>query len=342
MSEQYKSKILFDESSPDIQTEQEKELRSQISFDEDKKFLPKQADNTEIEQELDQILASKPKRRGGFFKGLLLAGAAMVGWQSVDYVVTAYQSADWLSLGWSVLVAGIATMGITALGRELLNLRRLKHRQTERDQAQELLNADGIGNGKAFCTKLAKQSQISTENTGYDRWIHSLAATHNDREVMALYDKMVVSQQDKMARQLVARYSSEAAVMVALSPLAIADMLLVAWRNFRLIEQVSNVYGVELGYWSRIRLVKLVLANMAFAGASEIATDIGTEVLSMDLAGRMSTRVAQGVGIGLLTGRLGLKTITLMRPLPWQPGEQPKLSEIRHDLIAQLTKKKDH
>ncbi|HIF9276971.1 TPA: YcjF family protein [Photobacterium damselae] len=342
MSEQYKSKILFDESSPDIQTEQEKELTSQISFDEDKKFLPKQADNTEIEQELDQILASNPKRRGGFFKGLLLAGAAMVGWQSVDYVVTAYQSADWLSLGWSVLVAGIATMGITALGRELLNLRRLKHRQTERDQAQELLNADGIGNGKAFCTKLAKQSQISTENTGYDRWIHSLAATHNDREVMALYDKMVVSQQDKMARQLVARYSSEAAVMVALSPLAIADMLLVAWRNFRLIEQVSNVYGVELGYWSRIRLVKLVLANMAFAGASEIATDIGTEVLSMDLAGRMSTRVAQGVGIGLLTGRLGLKTITLMRPLPWQPGEQPKLSEIRHDLIAQLTKKKDH
>lgn len=342
MSEQYKSKILFDESSPDIQTEQEKELTSQISFDEDKKFLPKQADNTEIEQELDQILASKPKRRGGFFKGLLLAGAAMVGWQSVDYVVTAYQSADWLSLGWSVLVAGIATMGITALGRELLNLRRLKHRQTERDQAQELLNADGIGNGKAFCTKLAKQSQISTENTGYDRWIHSLAATHNDREVMALYDKMVVSQQDKMARQLVARYSSEAAVMVALSPLAIADMLLVAWRNFRLIEQVSNVYGVELGYWSRIQLVKLVLANMAFAGASEIATDIGTEVLSMDLAGRMSTRVAQGVGIGLLTGRLGLKAITLMRPLPWQPGEQPKLSEIRHDLIAQLTKKKDH
>ncbi|MHA6612738.1 YcjF family protein [Photobacterium damselae] len=342
MSEQYKSKILFDESSTDIQTEQEKELTSQISFDEDKKFLPKQADNTEIEQELDQILASKPKRRGGFFKGLLLAGAAMVGWQSVDYVVTAYQSADWLSLGWSVLVAGIATMGITALGRELLNLRRLKHRQTERDQAQELLNADGIGNGKVFCTKLAKQSQISTENTGYDRWIHSLAATHNDREVMALYDKMVVSQQDKMARQLVARYSSEAAVMVALSPLAIADMLLVAWRNFRLIEQVSNVYGVELGYWSRIRLVKLVLANMAFAGASEIATDIGTEVLSMDLAGRMSTRVAQGVGIGLLTGRLGLKAITLMRPLPWQPGEQPKLSEIRHDLIAQLTKKKDH
>ncbi|ARR49546.1 TIGR01620 family protein [Photobacterium damselae subsp. damselae] len=342
MSEQYKSKILFDESSPDIQTEQEKELTSQISFDEDKKFLPKQADNTEIEQELDQILASKPKRRGGFFKGLLLAGAAMVGWQSVDYVVTAYQSADWLSLGWSVLVAGIATMGITALGRELLNLRRLKHRQTERDQAQELLNADGIGNGKAFCTKLAKQSQISTENTGYDRWIHSLAVTHNDREVMALYDKMVVSQQDKMARQLVARYSSEAAVMVALSPLAIADMLLVAWRNFRLIEQVSNVYGVELGYWSRIRLVKLVLANMAFAGASEIATDIGTEVLSMDLAGRMSTRVAQGVGIGLLTGRLGLKAITLMRPLPWLPGEQPKLSEIRHDLIAQLTKKKDH
>jgi putative membrane protein len=61
----------------------------------------------------------------------------------------------------------------------------------------------------------------------------------------------------------------------------------------------------------------------------------------MDLAGRVSTRVAQGVGVGLLTGRLGLKAITLMRPLPWQPDQQPKLSEIRRDLLLKLTHKNE-
>ncbi len=67
--------------------------------------------------------------------------------------------------------------------------------------------------------------------------------------------------------------------------------------------------------------------------------DTGMDMLSMDLAGRMSTRVAQGVGgVGLLTGRLGLKAISLMRPLPWQSGQQPKLSEIRKDLVLRLTR----
>lgn len=340
MTEPLKAKIVFDETEQPL-SHQQPDLTVKMNFEQQSEFLPDTVQSVDIESELElgQILAAKPKHRYRWFKGLLVAGAAMVGWQTVDHVTTAYQSGDWLSLGWSAIVAGIAVAGIGALGRELINLRRLKQRQTERDQAQVLLAADGIGSGKAFCVKLAKLSQISADNHGYDRWLHALAATHNDREVLALYDQMVVSQQDKLARQLVAKYSSEAALMVALSPLAVADMLLVAWRNFRLIEQISAVYGIDLSYWSRIKLVKLVLANMAFAGASEVVADLGMDMLSMDLAGRMSTRVAQGVGVGLLTGRLGLKAINLMRPLPWMAGEQPKLSEIRRDLLSQLGNK---
>ena len=342
MSEPLKSKIVFDEPVKPEPATAEVELTSQLQFaEQEKTFLPETTDidQADVEAELDRALRSKPKRRSGWLKGLLVAGAAMVGWQTVDYVVTAYQGGDWLALGWSVIVAGIAGAGITALGRELLSLRRLKQRQSEREQAQALLEADGIGQAKAFCTKLAKQGKAVEEHAGYDRWLNSLAATHNDREVMQLYDRMVLGQQDKLARKLVAKYASEAAVMVAVSPLALADMLLVAWRNFRLIDQISKVYGVELGYWSRIKLVKLVLANMAVAGATEVIADGGMDMLSMDLAGRVSTRVAQGVGVGLLTGRLGLKAISLMRPLPWQPEQQPKLSEIRKDLLTRLTHK---
>lgn len=334
----FKTKIVFDEAQP---ADSEAELTAQVQFAESNTFLPEVKADDDIEEQLSHSLASKPKKRSSWFKGLLIAGAAMTGWQTVEYVVSAYQTGDWLALGWSVIVAGIATMGITALGRELFKLRRLKQRQTEREQAQILLDADGIGQGKAFCMKLAKLSDIRDEHAGYDRWVQSLAATHNDREVLELYDQMVLSHQDRLSRQLVAKYSSEAAVMVAVSPLAVADMLLVAWRNFKLIEQVSVVYGVELGYWSRIKLVKLVLANMAFAGATEVIADTGMDMLSMDLAGRVSTRVAQGVGVGLLTGRLGLKAITLMRPLPWQPDQQPKLSEIRRDLLLKLTHKNE-
>lgn len=94
-----------------------------------------------------------------------------------------------------------------------------------------------------------------------------------------------------------ASYSTESAVLVALSPLAIADMLLVAWRNFKMIDELGKIYGVELGYWSRIRLLKLVFINMAAAGASELAVDVGTNMMSLSVAGKISTRAAQGIGL---------------------------------------------
>ena len=145
--QELKRKVVFDEPK---EAEPDLELNTQLKFAGDDTFLPETTSNTDAETDLENDLErslAKPKKGSGWFKGLLVAGAAMVGWQTVDYVVTAYQGGDWLALGWSGITAAIATMGITALGRELFKLRRLKQRQSERDQAQALLDADGMGQG---------------------------------------------------------------------------------------------------------------------------------------------------------------------------------------------------
>ncbi|GAL04858.1 membrane protein YcjF [Photobacterium aphoticum] len=108
MNEQYKSKIEFDEpqsgngaqSGSGTKTHSEAELTSQLQFADKATFLPDttQEADTDVEAELAQTLASKPKRRSGWLKGLLVGGALMAGWQSVDYVVTAYQGGDWLAM----------------------------------------------------------------------------------------------------------------------------------------------------------------------------------------------------------------------------------------------------
>ncbi|SUH09039.1 Membrane protein YcjF [Salmonella enterica subsp. enterica] len=54
--------------------------------------------------------------------------------------------------------------------------------------------------------------------------------------------------------------------MIAVSPLALVDMAFIAWRNLRLINRIATLYGIELGYYSRLRLFRLVLLNIAFAG----------------------------------------------------------------------------
>jgi putative membrane protein len=135
--------------------------------------------------------------------------------------------------------------------------------------------------------------------------------------------------------------SGDTAVLVAASPLGLLDMALVAWRNLAMIDRLARLYGLELGYASRLKLFRQVLYNVAFAGTSELASDIGMEWLSMDLAGRLSTRAAQGLGVGLMSARLGLKALGLSRPLPFEAGEAPRLVELRRELWQRLSRLDD-
>lgn len=74
--------------------------------------------------------------------------------------------------------------------------------------------------------------------------------------------------------------SGETAIMVAISPLTLVDMALVAWRSLAMVDRLCRLYGLELGYASRLRLFRNVLHNMAFAGASELATDASMDMLA--------------------------------------------------------------
>ncbi len=314
---------------------EEPELSSQQLFDNETKFVPALAnEETDVEQEITHILAVKKKRWG--LRALAISGVGLTLWQSVNNLADATLNQDWLALGWSGFVAGIAAVGISAVTREFLALQQLKGRQDTRVKLENIAKAGGIGKAKSECEKLAKQSQIEM-TPAYDKWQNALAATHNDREVFELYDGLVLKGQDKRAIQIVSKNAAEAGVMVALSPLAVADMALVAWRNIRLIDQIANLYGVSLGYWSRISLLRLVLVNMAMAGSAEVISDTSMELLSVGVTGKLSSRAAQGLGVGLLTARLGYKAIALMRPLPHLSSEAPKLSSIRKELLGKLS-----
>jgi putative membrane protein len=103
-----------------------------------------------------------------------------------------------------------------------------------------------------------------------------------------------------------------------------------------MIEAIATIYGVELGYLSRLRLFKMVLTNMIFAAGVEVASDLGTDMLGTEMAGLLSARVAQGVGAGLITARLGFKAMQLCRPVPWLAKEKPRAKDVRMSLIQKL------
>ncbi|MEQ1975526.1 YcjF family protein [Xenorhabdus sp. SGI240] len=340
MTEPLKPRMDFDDL---VQTASEPPLKAKREFTgQEKAFYPvmseREAEEQESEFEGAVNAALKPQRsfwRKVFISAVLLLGASVVA-QCVQWIYQAWRQHDWIALGIAAAGSMMVFAGIGSVIKEWRRLYLLRQRTEERDTAKVLLQSHGIGKGRQFCEKLAEQAGIERQHPALQRWQATVHETQNDREIVMLYSQLVQPVLDTQARQEISRSAAESALMIAVSPLAIVDMAFIAWRNIRLINRIAALYGIELGYFSRIRLFRLVLLNIAFAGASELVREVGMDWLSQDIAARLSVRAAQGIGAGLLTARLGIKAMELCRPLPWIDGDKPKLKDFRHQLLAQL------
>ncbi|WP_072930827.1 TIGR01620 family protein [Nissabacter archeti] len=303
-------------------------------------FLPAAPEAQENEGEAEAVVAQVLKPRRSLWRklvtlGLTIFGVSVVA-QGVQWTHQAWVEQQWIALGGCAAGGLIVLAGAGSLFTEWRRLYRLRQRAEMRDTAQALLHSHGVGQGRAFCENLARQAGIDAGHPALQRWQASLHETQNDREVVALYARLVQPVLDKQARREISHSAAESALMIAVSPLALVDMAFIAWRNLRLVNRIALLYGIELGYFSRLRLFRLVLLNMAFAGASELAREVGVDWLSQDLAARLSARAAQGIGAGLLTARLGVKAMELCRPLPWLEDDKPRLGDFRRDLVNQV------
>ncbi|WP_368872310.1 YcjF family protein [Proteus terrae] len=337
MNEPLKSRIDFKE--PILQ--EEVILKKGVGFNENEQFLPidPQLDE-ENEGQLEGDVQSIIKPKKSVWKRLLTIASTILGIsviaQTGQWIYDSWINSDWIALGAASAGGLIVVAGIGSVITEWRRIYRLRQRADERDKAKELLYSHAMGNGRPFCEKLAKQAGISSQHPALIRWQSALHDTHNDKEVLELYSQLVQPILDKQARAEISRSAAESTLMIAVSPLAMVDMAFIGWRNIRLINRIAEIYGIELGYYSRLKLFRLVLVNIAFAGATELVREVGMDWLSQDLAARLSTRAAQGIGAGLLTARLGIKAMELCRPLPWIDDNKPKLGDFRKELIGKL------
>ncbi|MCL9641000.1 YcjF family protein [Rahnella victoriana] len=341
MSEPIKPRIDFE---TELKAPAEPVIKPALAFDEQisERFIPVtvETDEQQEEGEAEAVLNRALKPRRSLWGKIVRLGVAVLGIsvvaQGVQWVHEAWIQQDWVALGACTAGGLIILAGVGSIATEWRRLYRLRQRADERDEARELMHSHGLGQGRAFCEKLAAQAGLDNSHPALQRWKASLHETQNDREVVELYARLVQPVLDVQARREISHSAAESALMIAVSPLALVDMAFIAWRNLRLVNRIAVLYGIELGYYSRIRLFRLVLLNMAFAGASELVREVGMDWMSQDLAARLSARAAQGIGAGLLTARLGIKTMELCRPLPWLEGDKPKLGDFRRELIGKL------
>ena len=276
---------------------------------------------------------------------VLFLGATVA--QSVQWLLDTWAANQWIYFAFALVGLGVVLLGLTAIVSEWRRLVKLKKRIILQQQSEQILRKSE-GNfqhesstqygeqAQQLCWEVARTMRIEAQNPALNMWQKQINDAHSAREVTYLFSKNVLQSFDKQAKNLISKNAAEAAVIVAISPLALVDMFFIAWRNISLINKIAKIYGIELGYISRLRLLRMVFLNAAFAGASELVHEIGMEWLSQDLTAKLSARAAQGIGVGLLTARLGIKAMEFCRPLAFQANEKPRLTNIHKELLTTL------
>lgn len=317
---------------PDIDTETP--LRGTRRFDEQTAHQPLETTPSDQKALPEETLSAPRKRRWGLI--FSLAGVAALGSaELVSGIPVALEQARWLDAAWQLFGLGLIGFGAVSLLREVMRLKRLKHHDKLREALAELPQRSPRQAMQQADT-LRRQLKLSDDDPHWQAFQQASQPHHSSADIMTLLNYHLLAPRDREAQRLISRMSGETAIMVAVSPLTLVDMALVAWRSLAMINRLCRLYGLELSYIGRLKLFRSVLNQMVFAGASELATDAGMDMLSLDVAGRLSARASQGLATGLLSARLGLRAQRLCRPLAFTPEQQPRMADLRQDLWHQI------
>ncbi|RDX38413.1 TIGR01620 family protein [Kangiella sp. HD9-110m-PIT-SAG07] len=279
----------------------------------------------------------KPLLKKLFWPSLSAFVIFVAGYEAYHFIAGLLESNWLLGLGASILGGAVIVSGGYGLLKGWRARRRFKKREKQKQQFTQLMKDNSYGQAQALIHEvtqdIADHVHISTLKAQYDRQQQQV---HNDQELIHIYSGSVIAGLDKMAIDIVTKHASEAAAMVALSPLAAADMALVAWRSSKMIEQLSKLYGCPQTALGRLEMTKRVFKNMMLAGASELVADAGVELLGKSLTATISAKAAQGIGVGVLIARMGLQTMHLCRPMPFGQENKPRLGQIRKSIYQKV------
>ncbi|QYJ87419.1 YcjF family protein [Shewanella mesophila] len=300
--------------------------------------------NETTEDELEQLLDAKDTFSNGFkptkqrrwswlAKVAILGIGAIIISETILSLMDAWQHSPWL-FGLYGGVTAVVTLWASRIAfGEWRQLKRLRGVEEAQQVSGRLALSMQIGEADPFIDNILRKLPDDIITTQYRELVRE---DHNDAERVLLFESSVLSQIDIKAKKLVHRYATESALLLAASPIAVLDMAIILWRNQKMIRDLAKCYGIELGYWSRVKLIRSVIANIIYAGTTEVVTDIGTQLLSLELSGKISARMAQGLGGGLLTARLGYQTMALCRPVVFSAEARPKLTKIHSALLGEL------
>ncbi|MCP4383962.1 MAG: TIGR01620 family protein [Hyphomicrobiales bacterium] len=239
------------------------------------------------------------------------------------------------ALGWlAFALAAIGVVALVALGvREVRGILRIRKVSDIHQRAATIMDNDDREKARHLATELISLYQGRPETARGRAALAGHAREIIDgRDLVGLAERELVLPFDETARRLVLTASKRVAVVTAISPRAIVDLLFVSFQILRLIRELAALYDGRpgtLGFW---RLTRSVIAHLAVTGGMAAGDSLVQQLLGHGIAARLSARLGEGVVNGLLTARVGIAAIEVCRPLPFINGRPPRLADVMAEL----------
>jgi putative membrane protein len=232
----------------------------------------------------------------------------------------------WLSLALTVL-AGLAL--IVLIVREAAALMRL--RRINQIHARAVIAADA-DEREAALTVISEVERLYRRRPDTARGRAALAGHRKEiidgRDMIGLAERELLIPFDATARRMVMNSAQRVALVTAISPRALIDLLFVGAEILRLIRRIATLYGGRPGTLGFLRLAKATIAHLAVTGGVAAGDSLIQQILGHGIAARLSARLGEGVVNGLLTARVGIAAIEVCRPLPFIHGSPPRLADV--------------
>lgn len=266
--------------------------------------------------------------------GFLALAVSVAAWDFVTSLVARNAVLGYLALG---LLAVIGVAALTFAWREWAGFRRLRRIDTLRRRAAEAR--------QQIDRKLAQDVMLALD-TLYSarpelRWARTrlteMAPDQLDAEgLLALSETTLLVELDARARHEVEAAARQVALLTALIPLALIDVLAALVTNLRMIRRVAEIYGGRAGTLGSLRLLRGVITHLLATGAVAVSEDMIGSVASGSVISKFSRRFGEGVVNGALTARLGIAAIEICRPLPFQALPRPRTSHVMSRALSGL------
>jgi len=278
------------------------------------------------------MTGAEPVRRGSRAVRLGMAGlaTAFVGWLGVDaylWIASAFERS--IALGWAATAAVAAGVGGAALviARELrsfLALRDVEALQRRiAAQSDVMRPADMQASIRGVLAAIPKDRESEAAIATFQRKVQR---HHSGAQQLALVSQTVLATFDRRAEAIVRRASTRAFAINAISPTAVTDALFFLATSIRMVREIAACYGHRPTAAATVHLLRRLMVEAGKLGAIDLAAATFTQHIAGAVVERVATSAAESMYAAQRMARLGLATMQLCRPVPFQPQEIPGIT----------------